>query len=60
MILAGDFNSWNKQRMDKLQRVAQRLSLTAVPFEKTGKVKSFMGKALDFVFIVNWSYWKQR
>jgi len=50
MILAGDFNSWNKQRMDKLQRVAQRLSLTAVPFEKTGKVKSFMGKELDFVF----------
>ena len=50
MILAGDFNSWNKQRMDKLQKVAQRLSLTAVPFEKTGKVKSFMGKELDFVF----------
>ena len=50
MILAGDFNSWNKQRMDKLQKVAQRLSLTTVPFEKTGKVKSFMGKALDFVF----------
>ena len=50
MILAGDFNSWNKQRMDKLQKIAQRLSLTAVPFEKTGKVKSFMGKELDFVF----------
>jgi len=50
MILAGDFNSWNKQRMDKLQKVVQRLSLTAVPFEKTGKVKSFMGKELDFVF----------
>lgn len=50
MILAGDFNSWNAERMDKLQKVAQKLSLTAVPFEKTGKVKSFMGKALDFVF----------
>jgi endonuclease/exonuclease/phosphatase (EEP) superfamily protein YafD len=50
MILAGDFNSWNKQRMEKLQKVVQKLSLTAVPFEKTGKVKSFMGKELDFVF----------
>jgi len=50
MILAGDFNSWNKKRMDKLQKVAQKLSLTAVPFEKTGKVKSFMGKELDFIF----------
>ncbi len=50
MILAGDFNSWNQKRMDKLQKAAQRLSLRAVPFEKTGKVKSFMGKELDFVF----------
>ena len=50
MILAGDFNSWNKKRMEKLQKVAQKLSLTAVPFEKTAKVKSFMGKTLDFIF----------
>jgi endonuclease/exonuclease/phosphatase (EEP) superfamily protein YafD len=50
MILAGDFNSWNQKRMDKLQKIAQKLSLTAVSFEKTGKVKSFMGKDLDFVF----------
>ena len=50
MILAGDFNSWNKKRMEKLQKIAEKLSLTAVSFEKTGKVKSFMGKTLDFVF----------
>ena len=50
MILAGDFNSWNNKRMDKLQKIAKKLSLTAVNFEKTGKVKSFMGKDLDFVF----------
>jgi len=50
MILAGDFNSWSKKRMEKLQKITQRLSLTAVTFEKTGKVKSFMGKDLDFVF----------
>ena len=50
MILAGDFNSWNKKRMEKLHKIAERLSLTAVTFEKTGKVKSFMGKDLDFIF----------
>ncbi len=50
MILAGDFNSWNQKRMEKLQKIAEKLSLKAVPFEKIGKVKSFMGKALDFVF----------
>jgi len=50
MILAGDFNSWNNKRMNKLQKIAEKLSLTAVSFKETGKVKSFMGKELDFVF----------
>ncbi len=50
MILAGDFNSWNKQRMDKLQKITEKLSLKVVNFKETGKVKSFMGKELDFVF----------
>jgi len=50
MILAGDFNSWNEKRMKKLQKIAERLSLTAVSFKETSKVKSFMGKTLDFIF----------
>ena len=50
MILAGDFNSWNRKRMEKLQKITQELSLTAVDFRKTGKVKSFLGKELDFIF----------
>ncbi len=50
MILAGDFNSWNQERMDKLHTVTQKLSLTAVTFKASEKVKSFMGKTLDFVF----------
>ncbi len=50
MILAGDFNSWNKIRMEKLQKITERLSLTEVTFEEKDKVKSFMGKTLDFVF----------
>lgn len=50
MIVAGDFNTWNKTRMMKLQNIADELSLSRVAFAKTGKVKSFMGKALDFIF----------
>ena len=50
MILAGDFNSWNKQRREKLQKITERLSLKEVRFEKTAKVKAFMGKTLDFIF----------
>ncbi|RLA80650.1 MAG: endonuclease/exonuclease/phosphatase family protein [Epsilonproteobacteria bacterium] len=50
MILAGDFNSWNNKRMEKLQNITKKLSLKEVNFKNTGKVKSFMGKKLDFIF----------
>jgi endonuclease/exonuclease/phosphatase (EEP) superfamily protein YafD len=50
MILAGDFNSWNLARTIQLRKTAEELSLTAVNFENTGKVKTFMGRDLDFIF----------
>ncbi len=50
MILAGDFNSWNSSRMKKLKKVTEKLSLQSVRFEEIDKVKSFMGKTLDFIF----------
>ena len=50
MVIAGDFNSWNNRRMAKLQQFAQRLSLSTALFKEEKKIKSFMGKHLDFVF----------
>ena len=50
MIIAGDFNSWNKKRMLKLHEIREKLSLNAVPFKQIDKVKSFMGNHLDFIF----------
>ena len=50
MIIAGDFNSWNKKRIEKLQRVKEELSLERVPFKQIDQVKSFMGNHLDFIF----------
>ena len=50
MIVAGDFNSWNKRRMERLKEVREKLELKVVPFEKIDKVKSFMGNHLDFIF----------
>ncbi len=50
MIIAGDFNSWNKKRIEKLQEVREKLGLLAVPFKQTDKIKSFMGNHLDFIF----------
>lgn len=50
MIIAGDFNSWNKKRMQRLHEIREKLGLDAVPFKQTDKVKSFMGNHLDFIF----------
>lgn len=50
MIIAGDFNSWNKQRMVKLHELREKLGLKTVPFKKSDFVKSFMGNHLDFIF----------
>lgn len=49
MIVAGDFNSWNKKRMQKLHEIREKLSLEMVPFNQIDKVKSFMGNHLDFI-----------
>lgn len=49
IIIAGDFNTWNKKRMQKLDEIKERLSLKAVPFNQADKVKSFMGNHLDFI-----------
>lgn len=50
LIVAGDFNTWNKNRMKKLYDLKDELGLEMVPFNKTDNVKSFMGNHLDFIF----------
>lgn len=50
MIVAGDFNTWNKKRMSKLHELRENLGLEMVPFKQGDHVKSFMGKHLDFIF----------
>jgi len=50
MIVAGDFNTWNKKRMQKLHTMRETLGLQMVSFPKSSAVKAFMGKQLDFIF----------
>ena len=50
MIVAGDFNSWSTARTDKLMAFMGMLGLDYVPFAEKEKIKSFMGKHLDFIF----------
>jgi endonuclease/exonuclease/phosphatase (EEP) superfamily protein YafD len=50
MIVAGDFNTWNKKRMKKLHELREELELEMVPFDQSDHVKSIMGNHLDFIF----------
>ncbi|MGC9351699.1 MAG: endonuclease/exonuclease/phosphatase family protein [Sulfurovum sp.] len=50
MIIAGDFNTWNKRRMQRLYHLCRGLGLERVPFSQEDKIKSFMGHHLDFIF----------
>lgn len=50
LIIAGDFNTWNKRRTSYLFDKMKELKLTNVPFTKEDKVKSFMRNHLDFIF----------
>jgi endonuclease/exonuclease/phosphatase (EEP) superfamily protein YafD len=50
LIVAGDFNSWSAPRTWRLHRFKNALQLKTVPFGEKRKVKSFMGRRLDFIF----------
>jgi len=50
LIIAGDFNSWNKTRLEKLHEKVNTLKLKVVPFGVESDVKSFRGNNLDFIF----------
>jgi endonuclease/exonuclease/phosphatase (EEP) superfamily protein YafD len=49
LIIAGDFNAWNKKRTKTLRMMEEKLSLDRVVFEPS-RPKSFRGYPLDFVF----------
>lgn len=49
IILAGDFNSWNKSRLMLLQQLVEHHKLTEVRFTPDERMR-FMGNPLDHVF----------
>ena len=50
LIIAGDFNSWNKKRLEKLHQNANKLKLKMVSFTAQNDIKTFRGNHLDFIF----------
>jgi endonuclease/exonuclease/phosphatase (EEP) superfamily protein YafD len=49
IILAGDLNTWTDDRLAALQRVADKLGLTEIPF-KSGRSR-FLGHELDHILV---------
>ncbi|WP_392565674.1 endonuclease/exonuclease/phosphatase family protein [Utexia brackfieldae] len=49
VILAGDFNTWSRQRLSLLHYLTTEIQLLPVNFD-TDLRKTFMGRPLDFVF----------
>ena len=50
LVIAGDFNSWNDKRREKLYEHAHKLKMKAVSFGSSTDIKSFLGNNLDFIF----------
>ena len=50
LIIAGDFNSWNIKRREKLYASVSKLKMKTVSFGSSQDVKSFLGNHLDFIF----------
>lgn len=50
MIVTGDFNSWNKQRMEHLLKLSVALKLQNIEIGHGHLVKSFMNHKLDHIF----------
>lgn len=50
LIVAGDFNSWNTQRMNVLMKLSGELHLHAIEMDHPHLVKSFMTCRLDHIF----------
>lgn len=51
LIVAGDFNSWSPQRMNKLHQLTNSLNLQEVYFSPDHRKRFITGLALDHVFI---------
>lgn len=49
VIVAGDFNTWNKKRLDFIVHTMQELGLSAVPFSLDER-KTFLNYPLDHIF----------
>ena len=49
MVVSGDFNTWNSNRMSRVDAMAKRLNLSPVPFNENLK-STFFGQYVDHIY----------
>ncbi len=49
MVVSGDFNTWNSNRMSRVDVMAKRLNLSPVPFNENLK-STFFGQYVDHIY----------
>ena len=50
LIIAGDFNTWNKQRQKRLQTFTQKLDLSKLNVEDSHHVKKIFTQSIDHIY----------
>jgi len=50
LIIAGDFNTWNKQRILTLENFKKELMLTKVTYSDNSSIKKIFSNHLDYIF----------
>lgn len=50
MIVAGDFNTWNVQRVTYLKEFVKELSLSMVEFKDESNLKKVFSNSIDYIF----------
>ncbi|MCF6173142.1 MAG: endonuclease/exonuclease/phosphatase family protein [Campylobacteraceae bacterium] len=50
LIVAGDFNTWNKKRVEILEEFTKQLSLKEVNYKDDKNIKRVFNKRLDYIF----------
>lgn len=50
MIWAGDFNTWNKKRLRKLDEITKKLGLVQAKLKDAKFIKAFRGNPLDHIY----------
>ena len=59
IIMAGDFNAWNEDRLNFVNNLIQKYGLDSVALSQDERVR-FLGYPLDYIFYARRKKWSER